>query len=70
VRACAPPILLPWLLCKLSAGEVCCMLKPFAIRALMSAGFDTIVSLDTDLYFFSDAAPFWSAVWPIGRAAH
>jgi glycosyltransferase involved in cell wall biosynthesis len=53
---------LGWLLCKLSPADVCCLLKPFVVRRLMSEGFDTILYADSDMHFFADGAALLSEV--------
>jgi glycosyltransferase involved in cell wall biosynthesis len=49
---------LDWQLCKLTAFEACCMLKPFLLRKLLERGFDTVLHVDSDIHFFADGMSF------------
>jgi glycosyltransferase involved in cell wall biosynthesis len=43
-----------WLAGKLSPSELCCALKPFAVRRLLQEGFEQVLWVDSDIHFFRE----------------
>lgn len=43
-----------WLAGKLSATELCCALKPFAVSRLLGEGYDQVLWVDADIHFFRE----------------
>ena len=47
-----------WLAAKYDATELCCALKPFAVRHALDLGYREVVYCDADLHFFAEPVDF------------
>jgi len=49
---------LTWLRLKHDAGQMCTVVRPFALEHVLARGHREVFYCDSDVYFFADAAPF------------